>query len=1490
MRGMRNREELRTARIEAGERRRLAPVACGALSALLLVVAVATPVAAQWYWRHPQPRGYSLLSLSFPIATTGWAVGDAPLKTTDGGRTWLIRDHDALVGALAVSFVDENNGLAVGVRDLTGFISRTTDGGITWETTWSEFGAWGRDVTFVDGNPGIAVVAGVDLATVSPHVLLSTDGGATWERQSLPDGLGEGDARNVAFADANTGIATVPHAPTGNVLRTTDGGVTWELHETGADAALLDVTFVEGGVGTIVGTDGAILRTTDGGETWESQDSGTSLGLQQVSFSDADHGIVLAGAGIEQGRIVTTTDGGETWTVRDSPASFLEAVAFSDTLTATAAGAGGDIYRTTDGGQTWEPVGTRLAKAPLFDVELIDANTATAVAGGSVDPPIDPGFRIIRSEDGGNTWVGQESGSPWPLYGVTFVDQDTGFAVGGNPFPGQLDAVILKTTDGGDHWLDVTPPDLPGTSLWEVSCADANVCTAVGSCETIVRTEDGGASWEVQQQTACPSLLFTGVSFTDAETGTAVGGGEILRTTDGGQTWVPQASPIGGLEDVFFLDEEVGFAVGKTEFAGGFGAIIATVDGGETWTVQRGNLPDVVTAIDFADASHGAVVTGGGEIYRTSDGGATWALDEDMPSVPDLHGVSFVDAETAMVVGDSVSGFDGLVLKTVGGPTFPLGLSPSHAAVCVPGSEAQEIVVGVAVESVAGYAGTVGLATAGEPAGVTSSVSPDSVEAADSAAWTVSVDSTVAGGRHVLTLTGDDGADQQIAKFLLDVVDPAQAPTLLAPVDGAADVDLQPTFTWEAVSAVDEYRIQVATDSAFDDVVLDAEVTGTAFTAPAELASDTQHFWRVQGTVGCAGAWSEVFGFVTETQPLVEVTPQTIDLEATVGGDDAATVDIANVGTGELVWSVTTAQPPTIVETARRNGGAPGGRGKFGVDQGEVVGRLGRQESWEVGDVSQSEGMDRTASLKSQLPGVAPTHAIGGVVDCDGEPGLVVHDDGTVENGYSGGPNVVDQVIFADRFTPSAYPASFPAVCIAFVTGGPTSLDYEIVVFDDDGADGGPGTELGSLAVTAEGLPEDAGEPVWFSYDLSALDLTIESGSVYIGARWAPANPNVFLASDESEGNPPGFAGGYWWNDADDVWAPIESAFSNYRSLFIRAVENPGGCQDPTDIPWLSVTPDSGSTPAGGSIPVEVAVDAVGLDAGEHRASLCIATNDESRPLVVVPIRLVVIEGGVALAFDPASLEFGDVEVGDTSAPLSTTLHNGGVEAATGLTFVLGDGAFAVDSGNCGDGLPAGASCAVSVTFAPAEAGPATATLQAASAEGASADLGLAGNGVAAGVVTPTGLEIDPQELVSGGNGIFEPGELVIAAPWWRNDGTLPVSLTGTTSELIGPDGVPHTVEEGDADYGTLEPGGSGSCLDTEVCYSLLVGDPAARPMTHWEATFDEALDDPTDTSKTWTVHIGGSFGDVPPDNPFYPAIETLLHSGITGGCTTSEY
>lgn len=1280
-------------------------VGAGVGLTVALLLTVGDRAAAQWFYQNPLPQPNSLSDVAFIDAQTGMALhAEGIIRTEDGGNTWIVGKQVTESSSLnALSLVDENTATVVGFTDgfsFNAFIARTNDGGSTWthQLSGADMPVTALlDVFFTD--PDFGVVVGAHLSDGTPAILRTTDGGTTWTPSIQIDGPAISLLYGVSFADSTTGVAvgvsfdTSTGEPSSVILRTTDGGETWslQLHDTSTSGGINSVAFVDSSAGIAVGAYGVVLTTTDGGESWVHQETDTDRNLVALSCLDALNCIAVGGGpgdGQTVGRtILRTTDGGESWAslLLEEESSSLNGAVFHDSTTLTVVGgqeddgAGGVILRSTDGGATWRRLNRTVTAVALFDTFFTNTSVGTAVGDDGT---------ILRTLDGGSTWIHQTSGTTLPLFGVSFADDLNGVAVGGAG--GGLGGVVLQTADGGDTWSSLTLENEQGRiALLDVSCTGFDHCTAVGSVGegtpdntwgVIARTDDGGSNWIVKVSEDF-GIGVNSVHCTDQLNCTAVGRNVfsdlsqfILQTVDGGETWSRTVTEASGLlRSVFTTDAQTGMAVGwGPEGRTDEGIVLRTTDGGATWVTVL-ETDERLEDITFADGERGVIVGADGTILRTTDGGMTWIQDKDTPAgVGFLWAVALSDADRATAVGGG-----GQVLRTVGSPTFPLSLAPSSTFACVPDGSPEAVEVVIGAGSAGGYAGTVELSITGEPSGVTSELNPSFVETPGSSVWTLSVDPSAPTGQHVITLTADDGAQQQIANFRLGVVDPGSSPGLVSPFDGATDVAARPTFTWQPILGADGYRIQVATDGTFDEPVIDAEVTGASFTPPAELDSDTQYFWRVQGIVegthGCSLAWSAVSSFTTAPRPIAEVTPEGVGFEVPVGGGDSANVSVANAGTGNLVWELSTAQPTAVA-------GAPAAGG------GRAPARTAARSHAAHND--SDAALDLASLLGEPLPGLRPSPPAAGLVDCSDEPSLIVHDDGTVETGYIANPEVVDQVAFVDRFTPYAYPVTFTSVCVAFISTGPTGLDFEIVVYDDDGPQGGPGTELGALPVSVEGIPvvpPISEAPAWFSIDVSALGASISSGSAYIGVRWVPSDPGVFLAADESPEHPVGFAGGYWWHDVGNVWAPTESAFANYRSLFVRAKSIPGGCHDPATIPWLSVSPNSGITPAGGSTPVQVVVNAAGLDVGQHTANLCIASNDPENPMVAVPISLTVV--GSELTLDQQGLDFGDVFVNDTSDPQVVTLQNTGSLDATGLGFQVTGSGFEVDASACGTTL-----------------------------------------------------------------------------------------------------------------------------------------------------------------------------------------------------------
>ena len=155
-----------------------------------------------------------------------------------------------------------------------------------------------------------------------------------------------------------------------------------------------------------------------------------------------------------------------------------------------------------------------------------------------------------------------------------FIDQNNGIAVGTNPFEPIYKGAVLRTSDGGLTWI---PQNMGVTNeLLDVTFTNLNNGIIVGMNGTILITTNGGATWTIQLTSITDGL--TGVTFTDSSNGVIVGYDTILKTADGGKTWIPQEVITSNfLYSVSFTDVDNGWIVGTN------GTILHTTNGGVTF-------------------------------------------------------------------------------------------------------------------------------------------------------------------------------------------------------------------------------------------------------------------------------------------------------------------------------------------------------------------------------------------------------------------------------------------------------------------------------------------------------------------------------------------------------------------------------------------------------------------------------------------------------------------------------------------------------------------------------------------------------------------------------------------------------------------------------------------------------------------------------------------------------------------------------------------
>ncbi|MBO9662912.1 choice-of-anchor J domain-containing protein, partial [Dokdonella sp.] len=136
----------------------------------------------------------------------------------------------------------------------------------------------------------------------------------------------------------------------------------------------------------------------------------------------------------------------------------------------------------------------------------------------------------------------------------------------------------------------------------------------------------------------------------------------------------------------------------------------------------------------------------------------------------------------------------------------------------------------------------------------------------------------------------------------------------------------------------------------------------------------------------------------------------------------------------------------------------------------------------------------------------------------------------------------------------------------------------------------------------------------------------------------------------------------------------------------------PTGCTNPSDVPWLSASPSSGSVAAGANTPVTVSVNTNGLAAGSYAAHVCVATNDTANPSVDVPVSLTVTGGATTHVVTPSV----GTGTGTISPSTPQTVND---NQTTSFTLTAGSG-FQIGSvtGTCGGSLNAGVFTTAAVT------------------------------------------------------------------------------------------------------------------------------------------------------------------------------------------------
>ncbi len=619
------------------------------------------------------------------------ASGNGVYKSTDGGDTW---QNIGLKDTRQISkiVIDTNNpdivyvgalGHAYGPNEERG-VYKSADGGVTWKRVLDKGPEIGvADLAIAAGKPSLLFASLWNAhrppwSTYAPllgsgsGLYRSQDGGQTWQ-QCSGHGLPEGTwgRSGVAVSSDGRRVYAVIEAKKSGLYVSDDGGDDWRLAN--SDPRLTSrawyfsrITVDPRDSDVIYVPNVALMGSDDGGKTVHvvrGAPGGDDYHELWVDPKDSSRLIL----GVDQGTTISL-DRGKTWTTwYNQPTAQMYHVTTDDEFPYVVYGAqqdsgGAAVYSRTNHGQItprdWFPASG--SESGYMAVDPKDPNIL--YASGSYGEVARWDRRRSLSQDV----------SPWPMpvFGteidhrkyrdpwtppLVFSPVDKTSLYLGTQY-------LMKTTDGGLHWAQISP-DLTGSTVKKADATAAQTGSGAAASGRNSIGDVGSPDRPTPEnaiergygtlETVAPSYLDKGLIWTGSDTGV------ISLTRDGGKSWA-NVTPAGvkpwsriSLIDPSHFDPAVAYAaVERHRMNDQAPYIYRTRDYGKSWESMTTGLttPNFVRAIR-EDPKQKGLLYAGTEfgVYVSFDDGGHWQplqLNLPVSSVRDLviHGDDLVVA------------------------------------------------------------------------------------------------------------------------------------------------------------------------------------------------------------------------------------------------------------------------------------------------------------------------------------------------------------------------------------------------------------------------------------------------------------------------------------------------------------------------------------------------------------------------------------------------------------------------------------------------------------------------------------------------------------------------------------------------------------------------------------------------------------------------------------------------------------------------------
>jgi photosystem II stability/assembly factor-like uncharacterized protein len=273
------------------------------------------------------------------------------------------------------------------------------------------------------------------------------------------------------------------------------------------------------------------------------------------------------------------------------------------------------------------------------DIVLAAQNNSNFIDGGT----------LYRSEDGGSNWTKIEDGLA-NINGISFADENIGYAVGGRTLSGSSQ-YVGKTTDGGKTWTDlkgnlsrdvneVWAGISRNTPISSVIAPDSQTVYVTGR-HTVYGSFDGGNSWRLVA--GKKSRDIDTESYLHSNTLGQVGSISYIATYDGfeyydsensiGEEWIKKSAPWDEKNgsrplSLEFSDSNTGWALIKDTVEGKL-KLYKTENMGSSWNIVS-EIMESDRTTEFPRGanikSYGGILFGvnGYNVTVSTDGGASW--------------------------------------------------------------------------------------------------------------------------------------------------------------------------------------------------------------------------------------------------------------------------------------------------------------------------------------------------------------------------------------------------------------------------------------------------------------------------------------------------------------------------------------------------------------------------------------------------------------------------------------------------------------------------------------------------------------------------------------------------------------------------------------------------------------------------------------------------------------------------------------------------